>query len=193
MCTVATATTIIEVLDEMVQNQDVFTAFDVTMAVRGKVSDTILHNEVRNIVNNEFITQQLAGYDRELCSLNVSGNPQAFVYFPDGKSVSDHDLVISSTDSDNDSDDSDEDLVVDLADDEYRTTKEGRVQIPKKLLSQVSPNGGSYDILINGTLKCVSADARGDVRICLKQLGINDDKVKLIVNISNNSINLETV
>ena len=52
MCTTAEATLIIEVLDEKVQNQEVFTAFDVTSAARSKTDDNIRHSDVRNIVNN---------------------------------------------------------------------------------------------------------------------------------------------
>jgi len=80
-----------------------------------------------------------------------------------------------------------------LDDDEVKTTKEGRVQIPRKLVEQVSPNGGSYDILISGTLKCASKDARGDLRIGLKQFGIHDNKVRVTVDTVNNTINIETV
>ena len=61
------------------------------------------------------------------------------------------------------------------------------------ICSKVSAVGGTYDVLISGTLKNASADARGDVRICLKQYGISDSKVRLVVDTSNNTINLETV
>lgn len=194
MCNLLVANTIVEVLDEKIQNGEVFTAFDITSAARGKTNDKVGHNDVRNIVQNEFITQQMQGYDRELCALTISGNPQAFVYFPDTKQASDHPLVsINSTPDTTDTDDDDTDSAVDLDDDEYETTKEGRVQIPRKLLSQISANGGSYDILISGTLKCASKDARGSVRVGLRQFGIQDSKVKLTVDTLNNTINIETV
>ncbi len=197
MCSVATANHILEILEDMIQNQEVFTAFDVTVAVRAITSETVLHDDVRGVVDGQFISQQIAGYDRELCALNVSGNPQALVYFPDGKSAQDHSLVDGSTASvapaASDGSDGSDGAVVDLDDDEYATTKEGRVQIPRKLLSQVNPVGGTYDVMISGSLKSASADARGDVRVSLRQYDITDEKVKLVVNVSNNTISIETV
>lgn len=198
MCKLVVATTIMEVLDEIVKNQGVFTAYDITVAARSKApNELVRHSEVRDIVNNEFITQQMAGYDREICTLDISGSPQARVYFPDTKTASDHPLVSDdsvATDDDDDDDGDDSDgAVVDLADDELKTTKEGRLQIPRKLLSQISISSGSYDILINGSLKCATPDARGDVRICLKQFGITDSKVKITVDNDNNNFKIESV
>ena len=197
MCTVLVANTIVELLDAKVQNKEVFTAFDVTSAVRAAMidGDSVLHNDVRNIVNNEFITQQIQEYNRELCTLDISGNPQALVYFPDTKQANDHPLVSGSSIADpaDVTDDSDDDTVVDLADDEVATTKEGRVQIPRKLLDGVTPNSGSFDVLISGSLQCATKDARGDVRVGLRQFGIRDSKVRVTVDSANNTINIETV
>ena len=190
MCKLMVADTIVKILDEKVQNGEVFTAFDITSAVRNEIkNDTITHKDVRNIVHNEFITQQMQGYDRELCTLDISGSPQAFVYFPDTKQASDHPLVSvgSTTDSTDELDDDE------LDDDEYKTTKEGRIQIPRKLLNKVSPVSGSFDITINGTIHCASKDARGCVRIGLRQLGIRDNKVRVTVDTNSNSINIDTV
>jgi hypothetical protein len=196
MCNVLAANTIIEVLDEKIQNGELFTAYDVTLAARLATDENIVHNDVRNIVDNEFVTNQMAGYDRELSTLNLSSNPQAFVYFPDGKSANDHPLVDTSVTPSTVNTPvsvpvSTSDVV--LNDDEYKTTKEGRVQIPRKLTNQVTPNGGTYDILINGALKCASSDARGDVRIGLRQFGIRDSKVKVTVDTNNNTIVIDTV
>jgi hypothetical protein len=202
MCNTAEATLIIEVLDEKVQNGEVFTAFDITSAARSKTDDNIRHSDVRHIVGNEFSTQQMGNYDRELRTLDLSSSPQAFVYFPDTKTAEDHPLVSAALVTPNPTN-----LGVShgtstfptptptvfLDDDEVKTTAEGRVQIPRKLVAQVTPNGGTYDILIGGTLKCANKDARGDLRIGLKQLGINDPKVRVTVDSVNNTINIETV
>ena len=84
--------------------------------------------------------------------------------------------------------------VVDLDDDEYKTTKEGRVQIPRKLTSQIqAAPSGTYDITVNGSYRGVKADARGDVRIGLRQFGIKDSKVKVTVETDTNQIIIETV
>jgi len=205
MSNLMVAQTIIEVLEQMALDGKVFTAYDVTIAARlvenVKASpENVMHDDVRGIVGNEFVTQQLAAYDREFCILDVNGNPEAFVYFPVGKSASDHPLVSNSAPAVSSVSTVSTPVsvpistpVVDLDDDEVATTKEGRVQIPRKLTSQVTPNGGSFDVLINGTLKCASKDARGDVRVCLRQFNITDSKVKVTVDTANNTINVETV
>ena len=75
MCSVAMANSIIEILDQKIQDGDPFTAFDITSAVRATTDDTVIHNDVRNIVNNEYVTSQMAGYERELCVLDISSKP----------------------------------------------------------------------------------------------------------------------
>jgi hypothetical protein len=200
MNNVMVAQTIIEVLEQMALDGKVFTAYDVTVGARAVTDETVLHDDVRGIVENEFVTSQLASYDRELCSLNLSGNPEAFVYFPAGKSASDHVLVddghvsqpstpaVSTAVSQPVST-----VTVDLDDDEYKTRKDGRIQIPVKLYTQVTPNAGSYDVLINGTLKCASTNARDEMRIGLRQFGIKDSKVKVTVDVTANTIVIETI
>lgn len=194
MCTAIVANTIMEILDEKIQNEEVFTAFDITTAVRAATADTVIHNDVRSIVNDDFIASKMVGYNRDLVTLDLSNSPKAFVYFPDTKQAEDHPLVtmaavsipsIPSTPVST--------PAVTLDADEYKTTKEGRVQIPRKLLSQVTPNAGTYDFIIGGSYRGATPDARGDVRICLRQFGIKDSKVKLIVDTTNNTINVETV
>ena len=199
MCSMLVATSILETLEDFLLGKKVFTAYDVTIAARGKTSDNVKHVDVRGIVDNEFITQKMIGYDRELCTLNLGSSPQAQVYFPDTKSANDHPLVdgsssVSTPVSQPTSQPTSTAPAVDLDDDEYKTTKEGRIQIPRKVLKQVTPNAGSYDVQISGgSLKCVCADARGDVRICLRQFGIDSAKVKLTVDTGANTINLEAI
>jgi len=189
MCNVATATTILEVLDEKVQNREVFTAFDITLAVRAKNPDTILHRDVRNVVSNEFVSRELDRYSRELCSLNISGNPQAMVYFPDDKSADEHLLVDKIYSPDN----TDDDDAISNDPDVVNLTTEGRVNIPQKLLSQVSPTGGSYDFTVNGDLKCIIPDKDSRVRLSLKSMGFIGNKCRLTVDSSRNLITLESV
>jgi len=194
MCSSTVTNTIVEMLDEMLKALKVFTAYDVTLAARNVTSDNIKHNDVRGIIENEFVTQQMTGYDRELCTLDLSNSPEALVYFPDTKSASDHPLVLAApnptsipvsvpTST----------VAVDIADDEVATTAAGRVQIPRKLLANVTTSAGSYDIQIGSETKYAQADARGDVRVCLRQYGIKDDKVRVTVDTDNNTINIETV
>jgi len=194
MCNVLVADSIIKALELKVQNGEVFTAFDITKEVRNSSADKVPHRDVRNIIINELATGGMPNYDRELCTLDkISSSPEAFVYFPDGKSAQDHKDVSSTDNTDNTDSDPDDEDVVDLGNDEYPTTKEGRVQIPRKLLAQVNCSCGSYDVLICGTPKSAIQDARGDVRVCLKQFGITDSKVKLTVDSTNTAILIETV
>ncbi len=190
MCTVLVASTIIEVLDEKCKNQDVFTAFEVTKEARIKTSDTVLHKDVRGIVNNEFITSQMQNYDRELCVLDMSGNPQALVYFPDGKSASEHSLVSDNTSVVIDDDNTDS-TVNDP--DVYTLTAKGRINIPKKLVDKISSVAGSYDIFVNGDLKSTTPNKDGRVRLSLKKLGISDSKVKITVDDNSDTISIETI
>ena len=71
MSTVTAAATILEGLDEMMKKGLVFTAYELTLMARNLTSDNVSHDDVRNIIENEFITQQMSGYDRELCTLNI--------------------------------------------------------------------------------------------------------------------------
>ena len=201
MNNVMVAQTIIEVLEQMALDGKVFTAYDVTIGTRAVTDETVLHDDVRGVVENEFVTQQLSTYDRELCTLNLSGNHQAFVYFPAGKSASEHALVddgytnqpASSAPAVSAVSTPASTPIVDLDDDEYKTRKDGRIQIPVKLYAQVTPNAGSYDILVNGSLKCASTNARDELRIGLRQFGIKDSKVKVTVDVTANTIVIETV
>jgi len=193
MCSVAIQSCIQEILDQKVRDGEAFTAFDITQAARQCTDENVRHSEVRGIVQNSFESDEIPGYIRELCSLNLPGNPQAFVYFNIMKSAADHPLVGSVPAPDDSDDDGEDDSDGDsLQDGEVIATAEGRVNIPTSILSQVSTNAGSYDMLISGTLKCVTPNKDGRVRICLKPVGITDKKVKIVVG-SNNTINIETV
>ena len=185
MCNVMVANSIIVVLDRMIQNGEVFTAFDVTKEVRNSSTDKVSHRDVRNIIRNEFQTGQMSGYNQELHTLDVSGNPQAFVYFPDGKSAQDHSLVDEVSDNlDDDENDDEEDVI--------RKTKEGRINIPRKILDKVQPVGDSYDFMVNGKLICRKATKKNRIRFSLAELGISGDKCRVTVGDSN-AIELESV
>lgn len=190
--TVMIASTILEVLDEKIKQGDVFTAYDITIAARAKTSNNVRHSDVREIVNNEFLQGEMTDYTRDLCTLDLSGSPQAFVYFPMTASSYDHPLVnIDTTDDSIDSivDDSTEDSTEDSTDGkEITVTAEGRVNVPKDVLSKISPTGGSYDILVSGTLTCVIPNKDGRVRINARKLGIIGDKVEITVDSSKNII-----
>jgi len=199
MLTVTGAQLVLEVLDEKTKGQDVFTAFDVTMAVREKTNDRITHNDVKTIVSDQFVTGQMdSAYDREIKPLTISTVVDPFVYFPDTKCSEDHPLVdgVGSTDNSvgggTDSCGGSTDSVDDSTDDPdvHKLTAEGRVNIPKDMLAKVSPSCGSYDILVSGSLKCVAPNKDGRVRIGVRNFGIVGSKVSITVDAGKNCIEI---
>jgi len=194
MCNVMVAQSIVEVLEKKVSNGDVFTAFDVTQEVRAAVNDTVLHKDVRIIVFNKFLQGQIGNYNRDACTLNISGSPVALVYYPDDKSVTDHPLVDSSIVSDFDDDDDDDDDIDDSFSDPdvVEMTAEGRINIPKKKLDKVTPIGGSYDFMISGQLECRSTNSDGRIRFRMSDIGIGT-KCRIKVDSNTNSISLEAL
>ena len=184
MCSVMVANEILEVLGEFISDKKVFTAFDVTTETRKRTSDNVRHFEVRNIIGNEFMTNQMVGYNRELCTLDAGVKPQALVYYPDSKQASDHPLVEDIVVDDGDNTDSSDPNII-------KVTTEGRFNIPKKILDKVDAIGGSYDFMVNGNLICRSANKDGRVRLSAKKIGISTVKCRLTVD--NGSITLESV
>ncbi|KKL14000.1 hypothetical protein LCGC14_2520110 [marine sediment metagenome] len=75
----------------------------------------------------------------------------------------------------------------------YKLTSKGRISIPKKLINQISPVAGSYDIFVNGDLKSTTPNKDGRVRLSLRKLGISDNKVRIIVDDNADTIRIETV
>lgn len=178
MCGIMVATTIAEALQDKVNAGEVFTAYDVTLAARQVTSETVLHNDVRNIVSNAFITGEMGDYNREMHEIDGSGGSRALVYFPDGKTAADHPKVKSSDDGDG--------MVLDA-------TAEGRVNSPQKVLNQVGMTGGTYDFTMNGQAFFRSPNKDGRVRLTLSELGITDGKCRVVADIQNATIKIESV
>ncbi len=196
MCNTATVNTIIEHIAEMIKQNKVFTAYDVTLAVRETTDDNVRHSDVQDIITSEYNNGGMTNYLRDYCTLNIANSPKAFVYFHSSMSPSNHPLISGGSVSiggDGSTNNGSGSTVVDLDDDEFQMTAEGRFNIPKKMLSQITANAGSYDILISGSLKCATPNKDGRVRISLRSLGILDSKVKITVDIMKNTINIETV
>ena len=60
-----------------------FTAFDVTKAVRKQTTDKVIHEEVKKEVHKMFNNGQMPGYARNLAALSLPNNvPQPWVYHP---------------------------------------------------------------------------------------------------------------
>ena len=193
MCNVLVASSIVEVLEQMITDRKVFTAFDVTKEVRQAISDTVLHKDVRQIINNEFQTREMQDYSRELHTLNIANqisgsNPSALVYFPDGKCAADHPLVDEVS---TEEDEEDDNTIVD-GDDIVKITDDGRINIPKKMLNQISPTGGSYDFMINGDLHCRSRNADGRIRLTTNGTSLTTYKCRVTVDTAKNLIRIES-
>ena len=187
MCSVLVATTILEVLKEKIQNEDVFTAFDVTQKARNSTDDNVIHRDVKSIITNEFVTGQMPTYNKDYRTLSISGSPFAVVYYPDGKTADDHALVGGSTPNDDSTeDDSTEDGVIDM-------TAEGRINVPKNILDKVDAVGGSYDFILQGIVYPMTPNKDGRVRFSMKNVGMSGSKVKITADLDNNTINIETV
>ncbi len=188
MCNVLVASSIVEVLEKMIQNQKVFTAFDVTKEARKIVSDTVLHRDVRSIVTNEFQIGEMKDYNRELCTLNISNTPTAFVYFPDSKSAADHPFVddVSVVEDDEDEENGDDENIISI-------TAEGRFNIPKKILDQIQPTGGSYDLMVNGDLHCRVSNVDGRIRLTANKVGLTTHKCRITVDTVKHKILVESI
>lgn len=69
------------VVNDFVNNGNMFTAWDVTLAVRKTVKARVQHYEVKREVHQMFDNGDMIGYNRELANLpNV--NPQPWIYYP---------------------------------------------------------------------------------------------------------------
>ena len=191
MCSVLVMNVIEGVLNDMIQDRKVFTAFDVTTEARNISTNNVSHRDVKKVVVNSFMTGQMVGYDRELRTLNTKKSPQAFVYFPVEKLVTDYPLVESDEAS---VDDDEENEEVENTDDKnvVKMTKEGRVNIPKRILDQVQSVGDSYDFMANGKLMCRKLTKEGTIRFSLAKLGISGGKCRVTVGDSN-TIYLDSV
>ena len=153
------------------------------------------HAVIRSNVHNMFDMSEMPNsYDRELITLEVGDEDvNAFVYFTDSKSAYDHPLAKSQSvavavddsgvptlDLDGlDSDDTDDtdycngdcanceddlpDAVGVVA--TVKVTGKHRIQIPKKVLRNLTVNNGAYNIDVNGSFVVRKAEADGRVRI----------------------------
>ena len=191
MCDVMVASSIVEVLEAKVQNGDIFTVFDVTQEVRKALGrgNNVSHNDVRNIIGNEFRTGQMQGYERDLCTLELPNSPQAFVYYPDNKEASNYHLVADGDTNGGDGtviDDDDDDDVV-------KMTAAGRIDIPQKALHQITNQGGAFSFSVGGQILRTNPDKNGRIRFSLNRLGIKGAKAKLIVDVARNKIDIESV
>lgn len=205
MCTATVAQEILDALQARIDNGSVFTAFDVTTDVRDSTRDRIKHRDVRRIVHEEYQTGQFPdNYNRvDGVELDVPSSPLVIVYYPDGKSASDHPKALRAT--------APQTATVGPPSVSQTTapvtkqgghikdgdgficteTAKGVINIPDAIVKGVTPSGGTYDIIIGGSTVYKAPDGQGRLRISSSILG-GGSKFKLTVNTNNNTIVVET-
>jgi hypothetical protein len=193
MCDSMTVSAVLEVVNDFVKQEKMFTAYDVTKEVRKKAGEQVdYHREIRRVVHGGFDWIQ-AGYQSTSILLNVPGNPRVLLYHPLGTDPNDFHLALQ--------DDTDDDLDSDVLDGDNtdstqvaqapkssvskicKVTSEGRLNIPKKVLLKMQDDNGSFDISVNGTLVCRKA-TDWDFRIRLNSSVLGGAKVGDGFNIS---------
>lgn len=193
MCAITDA--VRDVVNEKTGNKEVFSAFDVTKAVRAAQGGHVAtHDVLKAKVHAMFSQGQMPlDYNKTLIGLDVGGGSQvqAFVYHPDGKNAYDHPLATKQTvtvtvpsdgspasastipaptfdavddgdeDEDEDSNSSTDSGILVI------TTVENRIEIPKQLLSKITPNSnGEYLIHAkNGKYRRRKPNIEGRVRV----------------------------
>lgn len=70
-----------DAVNNFVNDNKMFTAFDVTKEVRGQTQDRVYHDEVKKEVHKMFHNNRVSGYARSLASL-PNANPQPWLYHP---------------------------------------------------------------------------------------------------------------
>jgi len=164
---------------------------------RDGTDDRIDHSEVQNIVHNEWQTGQFPSeYNRDdqVCLDQVSGQPIAIMYYPDGKSSADHPLVSSQAVSPASSapmtghyqapsasaaptasqPKKGGNVKIDDTTYECNVTAEGRINVPKTLVDQCDCVGGTYDVSIGSNTIYKAPNNDGRVRIRASELGGGD-------------------
>ena len=144
-----------EVISEKTNAGEMFTAYDVTVAARKKVNNFIdRHNKIKKDVHNAFVNNEMPTlYVRTLVGLQDANKKVSEVYMyhylsenPTDYQPSNPALKVVSIDGDtvDGIDDSDEE-----EEDEYCKDKDGRLNIPQKLLKKAGLNAFRDVFIIN--------------------------------------------
>lgn len=100
---------VIDAIQTLIDNDEMFTAFDVTQALRAK-GEVVRHHEVRSIVNGLWMSQDpvFAGMERDQIIIEAINEP-ALCYHKPGQDPNDHPNAAQPSDLDDDLDDDDDD------------------------------------------------------------------------------------
>jgi len=188
---------VLNALAALIEGKKVFTAHDVKIAARekaeeAKANEKIYHEDVRSTVHNEFLTGEFpADYNREEF-LELKNGQVAICYYPDGKAATDHDMAADNQSGGYTNQPASSapmttpSAVVQSTAPKAKQggcvkdgngficskTSRGVVNIPDKIVKAVTPNGGTYDIKIEGGGIIYKApDGKGRLRIASSKLG----------------------
>lgn len=183
MCDAISADRIQSKVDEFVSLSKVFTAFDITTALRQEFSDfTERHRGVRRMIHRMFIP----GYERTAAQLSINGTPtDVLVYHPEGVDASTHPMAIASTAqtvADATAGVAPAASVTSSASPDAAAiplTKENRLQIPKQFTDKVQ--GDSVTVTFGGKLISCTKNKDGRVRISAANL---DHRVPSVYSVS---------
>jgi hypothetical protein len=130
-----------EAIDVFVNADEVFTAFDVTKTLRKVVKGGIRHNEVKNIVFQEWKDTFCDTYERTLTELEIDGKRvSAYVYHPETVSAKTHPFAVQDEEETKEDDNF---VDVNIA---YTTRElsnsEKRLSIPKEMLINCNMKAG---------------------------------------------------
>jgi hypothetical protein len=193
MCNVSVPQEVNDVVVEFIQQGKVFTAYDVTVEARKRTTRNVRHSDVRQmvagIINNDPAGAALYFMTTITLDIPGKGNPQAVVHYPMGVDPQSHPMAVKTSapvtvDNGSPADAAPVDDGGDAApfdgDEVVEVTVEGRLNIPKKILSSVNTVGNSYDISFLGNVVSRIPDKDGRVRLGKKIVGKNpSDKYKV--------------
>ncbi len=211
MCkaTALAAQAILDALSNAIKNGKVFTAFDITTDARDGTDENIDHQDCREIVHNEYAIGEFPDeYNREEF-LALTNGQTAICYYPDGKSAEDHPLAVqgstaisspaagasvapstpipSTTTAKQGGKTKDGDGFI------CKVTCDGRINVPKDLYSQISADGGTFDVQFQGSILYKKPIGAHD-RLVLKKSDLKGGtQFKVGVDVSANTITVEQI
>lgn len=163
MCDTATQQLIEQTVSDKVQKNELFTAFDVTTAVRKQSSGRVFHNEVKKVVHKLYDSGVMGPDYTRSVAVNLNVSPQPFLYHPMsadptqyGQVQSDpNDAVASNGATSDDSDGDDEE------DEPYGVDGRNTLCIPSMFLRALG--------FKNGDTAYISLDTMGNSLVVTKK------------------------
>ena len=206
MCTSTVAQHILNALAARIKNGSVFTAFDITTDARDATDENVKHCDSRNIVHQEFLAGEFPdNYNRDEF-LELKNGQAAICYYPDDKTSGDHPMAMypqappigkipaaiqqaQAT------------TTIPVAPNVAPKAKQGGsvkdgngfictetskgvINIPDKIVKNMTMTGGNYDIQLNagGIMIYKAPDGHGRLRIASSKLGGPKVRLEVVAN-----------